>query len=74
MGKENSKYYYFGAVDGNLDYYLYMDQASRRSWRIYILNRKNSTTSALPWITNTGATPESELEIASEFRKNIPCD
>ena len=30
LGKENSNYYYFASVDGNIDYYLYMDHLLKR--------------------------------------------
>ena len=53
MGKENSDYYYFGAVDGNLDYYfIYGPSVKEVVEGLYSPNWKNSTSSALDsWIS-----------------------
>ena len=80
MGKENSKYYYFGAVDGNLDYYFIYGPSIKEvvGGYTYLTGR-----TPLPQLWTLGYqqcrwsySPESRVrEIASEFRKReIPCD
>lgn len=80
MGKENSDYYYFGAVDGNLDYYFIYGPS--------VMEVVNSYTyltgrTPLPQLWTLGYqqcrwsyVPEERLmEVAKEFRKrDIPCD
>ena len=80
MGKENSNYYYFGAKDGNLDYYfIYGPEVSK------VVNEYTNLTgkTPLPQVWTLGyqqcrwsyAPAERALEIAKTFRKkNIPCD
>ncbi|MFL0266551.1 TIM-barrel domain-containing protein [Candidatus Clostridium radicumherbarum] len=80
MGKENSKYYYFGADDGNLDYYFiagpkltdvikgYTDLTGRTP----LPQRWTLGYQQCRW----SYAPEERLkEIANSFRKNdLPCD
>ena len=80
MGKENSKYYYFAAVDGNLDYYfIYGPEISE------VVSEYTSLTgrTQLPQLWSLGYqqcrwsyAPENRvMEIAKNFReKDIPCD
>lgn len=80
MGKENSNYYYFGAKDGNLDYYfIYGPEVSE------VVNEYTNLTgkTPLPQLWTLGyqqcrwsyAPEQRALEIAKTFReKNIPCD
>ena len=80
MGKENSNYYYFGAKDGNLDYYfIYGPEVGE------VVNEYTNLTgkTPLPQLWTLGyqqcrwsyAPAERALEIAKTFReKNIPCD
>ncbi|MDD3224455.1 MAG: glycoside hydrolase family 31 protein [Clostridium sp.] len=80
MGKENSEYYYFGAVDGNIDYYfIYGPEVKEVVNRFTYLTGKTP----LPQIWTLGYqqsrwtyVPESRLiSVAESFRKkNIPCD
>ena len=42
MGKENSNYYYFAAVDGNIDYYFINGPQIKEVVKVYIFNRKNT--------------------------------
>lgn len=80
MGKENSEYYYFGADDGNLDYYFIYGPSAIEviEGYTYLTGR-----TPLPQMWTLGYqqcrwsyTPESRvMEIAENFRKrNIPCD
>lgn len=80
MGKENSKYYYFGANDGNLDYYFIAGPKV-----IDILDRYTYLTGKTPlpqkWTLGYqqcrwSYAPESRvMELAENFRnKDIPCD
>lgn len=80
MGKENSKYYYFGAVDGNLDYYFIYGPSIKEVVGGYTYL---TGTTPLPQLWTLGYqqcrwsyAPESRVrEIANEFRKrDIPCD
>ena len=80
MGKENSKYYYFAAVDGNLDYYfIYGPKVSN------VVSEYTNLTgrTQLPQLWTLGyqqcrwsyAPEERVMEIAKNFReKDIPCD
>ncbi len=80
LGKENSKYYCFGAEDGNLDYYfIYGPQVAD------VIKGYTGLTGHMPlpqlWTLGYqqcrwSYTPESRLwEIADNFRKrDIPCD
>ena len=80
MGKENSKYYYFSAVDGNIDYYfIYGPEVKDVVYEYTNLTVKTP----LPQMWTLGYqqcrwsyTPkERVLEIAKAFReKGIPCD
>ena len=48
MGKENSNYYYFGANDGNLDYYFIAGPKDYRYIRwIYISYRQDTTSTEM---------------------------
>lgn len=80
MGKENSNYYYFGADDGNLDYYFIAGPEFTD-----VIKRYTSLTGRIPlpqlWTLGYqqcrwSYAPEERLrEIADGFRKNdIPCD
>ncbi|WP_411167613.1 glycoside hydrolase family 31 protein [Clostridium sp. MB05] len=80
MGKENSDYYYFGAVDGNLDYYFIYGPSVKN-----VVNEYTNLTgkTPLPQLWTLGyqqcrwsyAPQERVMEIAKAFReKNIPCD
>ncbi len=80
MGKENSKYYYFGAMDGNLDYYFMYGPTVNK-----VVNEYTNLTgkTPLPQLWTLGyqqcrwsyAPQERAMEIAKCFReKDIPCD
>lgn len=80
MGKENSKYYYFGAMDGNLDYYFMYGPTVNK-----VVNEYTNITgkTPLPQLWTLGyqqcrwsyAPQERAMEIAKCFRENdIPCD
>ncbi len=80
MGKENSSYYYFGAVDGNIDYYFMYGPEVKE-----VVNQYTNLTgkTPLPQLWTLGyqqcrwsyAPEERVLEIAKAFReKEIPCD
>lgn len=80
MGRDNSEYYYFSAVDGNLDYYfIYGPEVSK------VVDGYTSLTgrTPLPQLWTLGYqqcrwsyTPkERVMEVAKTLReKNIPCD
>ena len=80
LGKENSEYYYFGADDGNLDYYfIYGSKITE------VINGYTYLTGKTPlpqkWTlgyqqSRWSYNPASRVkEIADNFRKNeIPCD
>lgn len=80
MGKENSEYYYFGAVDGNIDYYFIYGPSIKEviGGYTHLTGR-----TPLPQLWTLGYqqcrwsyVPENRLrEIGEEFRnKDIPCD
>ena len=80
MGKENSEYFYFGANEGNLNYYFIYGPSvvEVMSGYSYLTG-----TTPLPQLWTLGYqqcrwsyAPESRLfEVANSFReKNIPCD
>ena len=80
MGKENSNYYYFGAVDGNLDYYFMYGPTVKE-----VVNRYTDLTgkTPLPQLWTLGyqqcrwsyAPQQRIMQIAKSFReKDIPCD
>lgn len=80
MGKENSEYYYFSAVGGNLDYYFIYGPEVKD-----VVNEYTNLTgkTPLPQLWTLGyqqcrwsyASKERVLEIAKSFRKRgIPCD
>ncbi|MDF2911337.1 MAG: family 31 glycosyl hydrolase, alpha-glucosidase [Sporolactobacillus laevolacticus] len=80
MGKENSDYYFFGAVDGNLDYYFIYGPSVKEVVGGYTYL---TGTAPLPQLWTIGYqqcrwsyAPENRLrEIADTFReKDIPCD
>ncbi|SHJ70540.1 alpha-glucosidase [Anaerobranca californiensis DSM 14826] len=80
FGKENSKYYYFGAEDGNLDYYFIYGPSIAQVIKGYTFL---TGTTPLPQLWTLGYhqsrwsyTPEQRVtEIAENFRKrDIPCD
>lgn len=80
MGKENLEYYYFGAVEGNLDYYFMYGPEVRNVVNEYT---KLTGKTPLPQLWTLGyqqcrwsyAPKERALEIAKAFRdKGIPCD
>lgn len=80
LGKENSKYYYFASVDGNIDYYFIYGPGITEVVKGYT----NLTgTTPLPQLWTLGYQqcrwaycPESNvIDIAKKFReKDIPCD
>ncbi|MCY6369347.1 glycoside hydrolase family 31 protein [Clostridium ganghwense] len=80
MGKENSDYYYFGAVDGNLDYYFIYGPSIKE-----VLGGYTHLTGKTPmpqlWTlgyqqSRWSYAPDSRVwELADNFRKrDIPCD
>lgn len=80
MGKENSEYYYFGAVDGNLDYYFIYGPSIKEvvGGYTHLTGR-----TLLPQLWTLGyqqcrwsyAPVSRVLEVSEEFRKrDIPCD
>lgn len=80
MGKENSNYYYFSAVDGNIDYYFIYGPEVKN-----VVNEYTNLTgkTPLPQLWTLGyqqcrwsySPKERALEIAKAFRdKEIPCD
>lgn len=80
MGKENSNYYYFGAVSGNLDYYFIYGPEIK-----YVVNEYTNLTgrTPLPQLWTLGyaqcrwsyAPKERVMESAKLFReRDIPCD
>lgn len=80
MGKENSNYYYFGAVEGNLDYYFIYGPEVKNVVKEYT---KLTGNAPLPQLWTLGyqqcrwsySPKERVLEIAEAFRdKGIPCD
>lgn len=80
MGKENSNYYSFGAVDGNLDYYFIYGPSVKEVIKNYTYLTGRTP---LPQLWTLGYqqcrwsyTPEERLtEISKNFReKDIPCD
>lgn len=80
LGNENSEYYYFGAVDGNLDYYFIYGPSVSEVVKGYT-NITGTTPVPQKWTlgyhqSRWSYSPESRLwEIANTFReKDIPCD
>ncbi|WP_010630529.1 glycoside hydrolase family 31 protein [Sporolactobacillus vineae] len=80
LGKENSNYYAFGAVDGNLDYYFIYGPSAKEVVGGYT---HLTGTAPLPQLWTLGYqqcrwayVPEQRLrEVAETFRrKDIPCD
>ena len=80
MGKENRNYYYFGAVDGNLDYYFMYGPTVKEVVNEYT---DLSGKTPLPQLWALGYqqcrwayVPEARaIEVAKTFReKDIPCD
>ena len=80
MGKENENYYYFSALDGNIDYYFIYGPSVKEVVGGY---SKLTGSTPLPQLWTLGYqqcrfsyTPEERLmEIADNFRKkDIPCD
>ena len=80
MGKENSNYYYFGAVDGNLDYYFMYGPSVKEVVSEYT---ELTGRTPLPQLWTLGyqqcrwsyAPKERLMEVAKAFReKDIPCD
>lgn len=80
MGKENSQYYYFGADDGNLDYYFIYGPSIAQVIKGYTYLTGKTP---LPQLWTLGYqqcrwsyAPESRvMELAEDFRKrDIPCD
>lgn len=80
MGKENSNYYYFGAVDGNLDYYFMYGPSVKEVVSEYT---QLTGRTPLPQLWTLGyqqcrwsyAPKERLMEVAKAFReKDIPCD
>lgn len=80
MGKENSNYYYFSAVDGNIDYYFINGpQINKVVERYtYLTGRTlSSSTLTLGYAQSRWSYGNEErlMEIADSFReKDIPCD
>ncbi|WP_294403601.1 glycoside hydrolase family 31 protein [uncultured Clostridium sp.] len=80
MGRDNSKYYYFSAVDGNLDYYFIYGPSIKNVLKGYT---KLTGTMPLPQKWTLGYqqcrwsydNEDRVMEIADNFRKrDIPCD
>ncbi|MGL5346465.1 MAG: glycoside hydrolase family 31 protein [Peptostreptococcaceae bacterium] len=80
LGKENSKYYYFGAVDGNIDYYFMYGPTIKEVIKGYTYL---TGTTPLPQLWTLGyqqcrwayCPEENVMDIANKFReKDIPCD
>jgi alpha-glucosidase len=80
MGRDNSKYYYFAAVDGNLDYYFIYGPSVKKVVEGYTEITGNVP---LPQMWTLGYqqcrwsydTEERLMEIANSLReKGIPCD
>lgn len=80
MGKENSDYYYFGADEGNLDYYFIYGPSVVEVMHGYTYL---TGTTPLPQMWTLGyqqcrwsySSEARLLEVANSFReKNIPCD
>ncbi|EKQ51337.1 MULTISPECIES: glycoside hydrolase family 31 protein [unclassified Clostridium] len=80
MGRDNSKYYYFAGVDGNLDYYFIYGPTIRKVVEGYT---KITGTMPLPQMWTLGYqqcrwsydSKERLMEVANSFReKGIPCD
>lgn len=80
MGRDNSEYYYFAAVDGNLDYYFIYGPSIEKVVKSY-----TNLTGKMPipqkWTLGyqqcrwSYDTEERVMEIAENFRKrDIPCD
>lgn len=80
LGKENSKYYYFASVDGNIDYYFIYGPSSKDVIKGYTYL---TGTTPLPQLWTLGyqqcrwayCPEENVVDIAKKFReKDIPCD
>ena len=80
MGRDNSKYYYFAAVDGNLDYYFIYGPSVKKVVSGYT---SLTGTTPLPQLWTLGyqqcrwsyESKERVMSIAKSFReKGIPCD
>ena len=78
MGRDNKNYYYFSAVDGNLDYYFIYGPSVKKVVKRYTYL---TGTTPLPQLWTLGyqqcrwSYPTRVMEIANTFReKNIPCD
>ena len=80
FGKENKEYFYFSAVDGNLDYYFIYGPTIKEVVQGYTLL---TGTQKLPQLWTLGYhqsrfsyIPDTRvLEVAEKFReKDIPCD
>ena len=80
LGKENSNYYYFASVDGNIDYYFIYGPSVENVIKGYT---DLTGTTPLPQMWTLGYQqcrwaycPESNLiDVANKFRqKDIPCD
>lgn len=80
MGKENNEYFYFGAEDGNLDYYFIKGPSVAEVLKGYTYL---TGTTPLPQLWTLGyqqcrwsyPTEERIWEIAEQFReRDIPCD
>ena len=80
MGKENSNYYYFSAVDGNIDYYFINGPQINKVVERYTYLTGRTPLPAL-WTLGYAQSrwsygnEERLMEIADSFReKDIPCD
>lgn len=80
MGKENSNYYYFSSIGGNIDYYFIYGPSIKKVIKGYT---KLTGTTPLPQLWTLGyqqsrwsySSQERVMEIADNYRKrNIPCD
>ncbi|RDY29713.1 DUF4968 domain-containing protein [Romboutsia weinsteinii] len=80
LGKENANYYYFAAVDGNIDYYFIYGPTIKKVIKGYTYL---TGTTPLPQLWSLGYQqsrwaycPDTNVyEIANKFReKDIPCD
>lgn len=80
LGKENSNYYYFASVDGNIDYYFIYGPTTKEVIKGYTYL---TGTTPIPQLWTLGyqqcrwayCPEENVMDIAKKFReKDIPCD
>ena len=80
MGRDNSKYYYFAAEDGNLDYYFIYGPSIKKVQEGYTsltgtVNLPQKWTLGYQQCRWSYDSEERLMEVAKKFRsENIPCD